>query len=214
MDLKELLGEELYNQVKEKIGDKKLIVNDGTYIPKAKFDEKNEELKSTKLKMDELEQKVKDLGESSEEANVLKDKLKELKGEYEQFKSESEKRITDTQKRQAIERSLVKAEANPDTIDLLVDKFDIDKIQLDSKGEIVDWELHLNPVKEQRKTLFGEVKITGDKPPSGGDPTGANPFKQGEEFNLTEQGRLVINEPDKAKSLILAAGKNPQNYGL
>ena len=43
--MKELLGEELYNQVKEKIGDKELIINDGKYIPKSKFDDLNEDKK-------------------------------------------------------------------------------------------------------------------------------------------------------------------------
>lgn len=42
MDLKELLGEDLYNQVVEKAGDKKLaVVNDGNWFPKEKFDEVN-----------------------------------------------------------------------------------------------------------------------------------------------------------------------------
>lgn len=167
MDIKELLGDELYSQVQEKLGDKKLIVNDGNYIPKAKFDEKNEELKVTKAKMDELQTKVEQLGSTSQEAETLKANIEALKGEYDQFKTDSEKRINDTQKKQAIERNLARANANPDTIDLLVDKFELDKLILDSKGEIVDWDVHLNPIKEQRKTLFGEVQVTGNKPQSG-----------------------------------------------
>jgi hypothetical protein len=37
---------------------------------------------------------------------------------------------------------------------------------LDNKGNIVDWDDHLKPVKESRKTLFGEVKQTGTNPPN------------------------------------------------
>ena len=37
--LKEILGEELYNQVSQKLGDKKIdIINNGQWIPKSKFD--------------------------------------------------------------------------------------------------------------------------------------------------------------------------------
>jgi len=170
MDLKELLGEELFNQVSEKIGDKKLIVNDGSYIPKAKFDEKNEELKSTKAKMDELQESVKGLDTFTKENEDLKSKVESLKNEYENFKNDADTRVKTIQIKQAIERNLVKANANPDTIDLLVDKFDVNSLQVDSKGEIVDWDVHFNPIKEARKSLFGEVKITGDKPASGNTP--------------------------------------------
>ena len=167
MDIKELLGEELFNQVSEKLGDKKLIVNDGSYIPKSKFDEKNEELKSTKAKMDELQKSVEGLDTYTKENEELKSKVEALKTEYEQFKSEADTRVQSIQKKQAIERGLNKANANPDTIDLLINQFDLESIQLDSKGEIVDWDNHVQPIKESRKSLFGEVKITGDKPTSG-----------------------------------------------
>ena len=40
-DLNELLGDELFNQIQEKLGDKKLIINDGNVIPTTKFNEIN-----------------------------------------------------------------------------------------------------------------------------------------------------------------------------
>lgn len=56
MSLKELLGEELYNQVIEKTGDNKVaIVSDGNWFPKDKFDEKNNELKGLQGQVTELQ---------------------------------------------------------------------------------------------------------------------------------------------------------------
>ena len=70
MDLKELLGEELFEQVNEKLGDKHKIdiVNDGRWIPKSKFDDVNEEKNKYK-------EQIKGL---NEELGKLKDKVKNI----------------------------------------------------------------------------------------------------------------------------------------
>ena len=67
MNLKELLGEELYNQVKEKIRDKELFVNDGTYIPKNKFDDLNNDKKKIKEQLDEANKKIEELSKVNSE---------------------------------------------------------------------------------------------------------------------------------------------------
>lgn len=50
--LKELLGEELYSQVTEKLGDKKIMVDDGNFIPKSIFDQVNTEKKRAERERD------------------------------------------------------------------------------------------------------------------------------------------------------------------
>lgn len=48
-----------------------------------------------------------------------------------------------------------------------------------------------------------------------GDPARvANPFKDGDGFNLTEAMRVAKDNPDEARSLIAAAGKKPEDFGL
>lgn len=42
----------------------------------------------------------------------------------------------------------------------------------------------------------------------------ANPFRDGETFNLTEAMKVVKENPDEARSLIAAAGKKPEDFGL
>jgi predicted phage tail protein len=96
--MKELLGEELYNQVKEKIGDKELIINDGTYIPKAKFDDLNNDKKDLKKQLDEANTKIESLSKVNTEdlqkeiddwktkyetdTNALNDKISKREREY------------------------------------------------------------------------------------------------------------------------------------
>lgn len=63
------------------------------------------------------------------------------------------------------------AGANTETIDLLIGQFNMDNLQLDQSGNIVDWGTHLNPLIESRKSLFATTQLTGDKPQSGTQPT-------------------------------------------
>ena len=79
--MKELLGEELYNQVKEKLGDKELIINDGNYIPKHKFDDLNNDKKELKKQLEEVNAKVQEL--SSVDAEKLNKEIEDLKKKYE-----------------------------------------------------------------------------------------------------------------------------------
>lgn len=54
--LKEILGEELYNQVQEKLGDKKVdVVNSGQWIPKEKFDKVINEKNNLKKQLEEID---------------------------------------------------------------------------------------------------------------------------------------------------------------
>ena len=67
-----------------------------------------------------------------------------------------------------------------------------------------------------QKAIEEEVnkRLATDKPSVGASPKGGeNPFAK-ETQNLTEQGRLIRNEPDKAKKYIQQAGYDPTNYGL
>lgn len=79
--MKELLGEELYNQVKEKIGDKELIINDGSYIPKKKFDDLNNDKKDLQKQLENVNAKVQEL--SSVDAEKLNKEIEDLKSKYE-----------------------------------------------------------------------------------------------------------------------------------
>lgn len=51
--------------------------------------------------------------------------------------------------------------------------------------------------------------------PNGQGRAEGNPFDKGSpSYNLTEQVRLVKQSPDQARTLIVAAGRNPKDYGL
>lgn len=77
----------------------------------------------------------------------------------------------------------------------------------------------IDDMAEDKPQLLGDngVNVKGRTPNKANNNEGQtnadNPFKDGQ-ANLTKQGKLVKNEPDKAKRLIKAAGKDPSNFNL
>ena len=55
------------------------------------------------------------------------------------------------------------------------------------------------------KTMFAEDSLHGEP----GNLTAKNPWKEGQE-DLSEQGRIFKANPEQAKALVIAAGKNPE----
>src|SRR5699024_6134491 len=92
MSLKELLGEELYNQVNEKAGDNKLaIVSDGNWIPKAKFDDKIQEVKDLETELENRDTQLEDLKKVDPEA--LQKTIDDLQETNENQKNEYEEKL-------------------------------------------------------------------------------------------------------------------------
>ena len=74
--LKELLGEELYNQVIEKIGDTPISIGEGK-IPMDRFNEVNNKKKELEKKVELLEVDLRVLKEDSDTLLLAKNKLEE-----------------------------------------------------------------------------------------------------------------------------------------
>ena len=164
MDIKELLGEELYKQVAEKLGDKKIIVNDGSYLPKTKFDEKNEEVKLLKEKVTSYEKQVKDT------ETLLKDSA-DLKSKYETLQTESktqleakDKQISHITKKTALSKALQdKGARYPD---LLIKELDLDTVELDGEN-IKNFDNLYTPLADKYKDMFTVTEVQGNDPQRG-----------------------------------------------
>ena len=135
MDLKELLGEELYTQVAEKAGEHKIaVVSDGSYIPKAKFDEKLQEIKEYKNQLKERDQQLEDLGEKAKGHEELTKRIEELTAQNEKTKQEYEQKIQQQAFDHALSSALNGAKArNSEAVKALLKtdeiKFDGDKLE-------------------------------------------------------------------------------------
>ena len=184
MDLKEILGEELYKQVNEKLGDKKLIVNDGSYLPKSKFDEKNEEVKLLKEKVSSLEKTTKDTESMLKDNDELKKKFDALQNDSKSQLEAKDKQISHITKRTALKSALQEKGARYP--DLLIKEFDLDTIELEGEA-VKGFDNLLTPLTERYKDMFEIKQVSG-----GGEPTKSKPKD-------TNPGDLDLSFFDKIK---------------
>lgn len=162
--LEELLGKELYEAFVAKVGNTKVIIDDGSFIPKHRLDEviaKNSNL-------------TKQLESYETDLNVLRDKAKgneeltatiaKLQTEKEQAKTEAEKQMTLTRKGFALKEALLNAGVVSDKArNLLSKEFDIEKLELEESGTVKGFDALLKPIKEDKtfSSMFGVAKISG-----------------------------------------------------
>lgn len=209
MDLKELLGEELYNQVTEKAGDNKLaVVSDGNYIPKEKFDSVNKEKNDYKKQVSERDTQLDELGKKVKDNEELTGEIDRLKSENQtatqELQDKLDKQAFDYALKDALTASKVK---NAKAVKALLDT---DKIKVDG-DKLLNLDDQLEALKESDGYLFEqEEQQQQDKPnfTTGQHKTtsGINPFSK-ENFNLTEQSRLFKEDPAKYEQFKTQAGK-------
>lgn len=191
--LEEILGTDLYNQVKGKVSsynekadkDKKVSivnVNNGEFVAKAKYDQLQTDLDNTKTSLNTANTTIADLKKNNGDNADLQNKI----ANYETEKANLEKAHKETTekliKESAIKDALYHEKAKHP--ELLLSKFDLSKISLDEKGEKVvsGIEEQVKSNKETYKDLFGEAEQQGSAyhyTPDSGKPnnnTGATDF--------------------------------------
>jgi len=166
--LKELLGEELFKQVSEKIGDKKLIVNDGNYIPIEKFNEANESKKEYKKQIEERDKQLETLKVKATGNEELTKQFEELKLKNEEATKQYEEKLKKQTFDFKLESELLKAKGkNTKAIKALLDE---SKIIIDGDN-LIGLDDQLKALQTSDAYLFGEASPIGGStnPPGGGN---------------------------------------------
>lgn len=190
-DIKKALGEELSKLVEAVESTVELgITNNGTLVPADKHEglkrdlsTAKQELEAVNTQLGETSKKIDELSKVSSTAEETKAELEKFKLEHETFKTDSEKRLINVNKRFAVESLLREEKVLPEAIDLLTSQFKLDEIVLDDSGKIVDKDKHLNPIKESRKGLFGEIVTNTDDKKGGTDKPNEEDMSDEEYFN-------------------------------
>ncbi|NGP60067.1 hypothetical protein FLT15_17485 [Paenibacillus thiaminolyticus] len=135
MDLKELLGEELYNQVMQKAGDKHkvAVVSDGSWIPKTKFDEVNEARKQAEKDITERDKQLEELKKNTGDAEALRKQIETLQADNQAAKEKYEAEAKELRLNTALKLALTGKAHDPDIVAGLLDKT---KIELDDSGAV------------------------------------------------------------------------------
>lgn len=209
-ELKKLLGEELAKQVLEKIGDKKLIVNDGTYIPKHRLDEVIQERDEQKKLVEKAEKNLELAKEAAGNTTTLGKQIEELQRKASEEKIAFEKSTASIKKSMALQEALLNAGVLDATArKLLAKEFDVEKLEVNEANQIKGFDEMLKPIKENKvlSNLFGEVKMAGQQHGQGGSPDASlaeyatsNPFSS-KTLNIAKQIELKKTKPELAAKL-------------
>jgi len=203
-ELKKMLGEELFNQVAEALGDKKILIDDGNYIPKARFDQVNEEKKELKKMLDERNQQLEDFKAQVKDNEELTKQIEELQNQNEQTVNDYEQKLTKQKFDFAVEQALAKSDAkNVRAVKALLD---LESVKMDG-DKLLGLDDQVKDLKEKEPYLFGG-KVEGRSPhPSQEKPENEpNPWSK-DNWNLTQQMIMLRDDPEKAERMKELAGK-------
>lgn len=181
--LKEILGEDLFNQVKNKVSsynekadkDKRVSianVNGDEYVTKAKYSQLETDLNNTKTSLSTAQTTIEDLKKSNGDNVDLQQKVSDYETKIANLEATSKAEKAKMLKEIAIKDALYAEKAKHP--ELLISKFDLSKIILDEKGENVvsGIEEQMKSNKETYKDLFGETEQQGGAyhyTPNGGE---------------------------------------------
>ncbi|NFD30421.1 scaffolding protein [Clostridium botulinum] len=182
MDLKELLGEELYNQVIQKVGDNKIdIVSNGNWIPKDKFNTLNEQLKTANTTITDLKKSNKDNEELQTKVTDYETKVKDY-----------EKQIQDMQFNYALEGALKSANVrNTKAVKALLN---LEGIKLDGES-LIGLNEQIEAIRKSDSYLFAEEqkpKFSGVEPTDGSK----TPSKDTSKMSYTELCNYLEENPN------------------
>ena len=150
-NLKEILGEELFSQVEAKLDGKKLMVDDGNFIPKSRFNEVNQAKKDLLNQLKEKDEQFNEISKKYSENKDLVNELETLRNEKASLIEEYENKIKATEFNYALDSALNSAKCkNTKALKALLD---IDSIKYQD-GKLEGLESQLNALKESDSYLF------------------------------------------------------------
>lgn len=179
--LRELLGDELWAQVSEKLKgqgpngkDVELVVgNDGSYVPASKYEDLKGQFAQAEDTLKSVSTTMKELGGTGDPAKLQED-IQAAQNKVKQTHKDYEANLTKIKKVSAVKRSLIGKVHDPNDV---MGFIDVDGIELDSNDDLkTDIEKQLAPYRESKPYLFKEQKEQHSL--KGAVPADPNPTKQ------------------------------------
>jgi DNA repair exonuclease SbcCD ATPase subunit len=167
--LKELLGEELFKQVSEKLGDNKFVFGEAEqFIPKSRFDEVNNEKKELKSLIGQRDSQISELQTKFKSNEDLSKELENYKSLNTKAEQEFQTKLQQVKFDYELQQALAKANVrNTKAAKALLE---LDKIKLEG-DKLVGIEEQLKDLQEKEAYLFAQkepvvptqagVKLTG-----------------------------------------------------
>jgi hypothetical protein len=173
------------------------------FIPKDKYNEVAEAKKKLEADLAARDTQLEELKKAAGTSEELKAQIEQLQAENQKAAEEWQAKMAQMQLDFAIDKALTAAKAkNAKAVKALLD---MDKVKLDG-DQLLGLDDQLKAIKESDAYLFGESGRVGSgtNPPGAGNPE-VNPWKP-ETFNLTMQGKILMEDPAKATRMKAEAG--------
>lgn len=177
------------------------------FIPKHRFDEVNEAKKQLEAQLAERDKQLSELKKVAGDNEELKKRIEQLQQENKAKEQEYQAKIRDMTITTAIKLAVAGDAHDPDLVASLIDKT---KIEVDEQGQIKSGlDDQLKALRESKAFLFVQKEpdkgpqFKGVSPADGREqpsPGIKNPWSK-EHFNLTEQARILKENPELAKQL-------------
>ncbi len=171
------------------------------FIPKSRFDEVNEAKKTLEEDVKARDKQLEELKKSNEDNETLQGQIKKLQDSNKAEKERYESELKSLKIANAVKLAVNGKVHDEDLVAGLIDK---EKLVIDENGGIIGLEEQVKSLQEKKAFLFKSEDTGSYKPQNGGKPSN-NPFAK-ETFNLTEQGKLLRENPAQAKEMAAAAG--------
>lgn len=196
MDLKELLGEELFEQVEAKLKevddkDVELFIaseNDGDFVRRNRLNEESDKVKELRSQLQDYDTQIEELKKHADASSELQDKIKEIqdakKEEVESLNNKLRQKTLDNE----IEKELIKRKArNPKAVKALLDN---DTIKLEEDDSVVGLSEQLDKLQESDDYLFESAEARKKKK-AGDDFSKEQDFGENDESELDAMRKIA-----------------------
>lgn len=164
-------------------------------VPRSRLNDKNEEIKDLKAEIKNRDDQITNLQKAVKGNEDLENKLKDL----EKTNGEWETKYKQTQIDTSIKLAAKDAKDPADVLAFIKRE----GLELSEDGTVKGLEEALKGLKESKPYLFEEVGLRGRKPNDDNTPPAnnvKNPWSK-EHFNLTQQAKILTEDPELAKQL-------------
>lgn len=177
---------------------------DEAYVPKSQYDNVEKEKKTLQATISERDKQLVELKKNAGDNEDLKKQIRDLQDANKAAKTEYDEKMKDMRLSTAIQIAIA---ADAQDVGIVSGLFDKSKLILGDDGKVTGLDEQLTAMKKDKPFLFkdGKPKGKGYEPNGGGGPLDKNPFAK-ETFNLTEQGKILRENPEQARALAAAAG--------
>lgn len=190
-----------YNEANKDKQVKLADLGSGEYVSAAKYKSLETELAGVKETIKTHEGTIDTLKKANKDNELLQQTIKDHETTISTLKTEYDSKVKNLVIDNAIQGKLKDAKH----ADLLIGKFDRSKLVVSEDGTVTGIDEQVESMKKAYADLF-KPDVKGTEPNNNGNgvPKGKNPWSKAT-YNLTEQGRLLKEDPELAKQYMASA---------